>query len=215
MFYSSSKNVEFGYILQNNKKEGNKRMRVGIKVVTMICFCTIYFTGCSMSTENNTKNVGETTTSSEETMSIDDAKAKAIEYIGIEEEMITESFVEEEEEDGIPVYDVTMMTPDKKYECVMQRKDGVLLSLEYEVLSPAISQTGTLLSEEKIKEIIKENVEGVVKDEMIFVHEDRENGNLVYEGKLQVENRQYELEIDGYSGEILQFKQQLDNEIWD
>lgn len=210
--------MEFVYILQNNKKEGNKRMRVGIKVVTMLCICTIYFTGCSMSTgnntENNTKNIGETT-SSEETMSIDDAKAKAIEYIGIEEEMITESFVEEEEEDGIPVYDVTMMTPDKKYECVMQRKDGVLLSLEYEVLSPAISQTGTLLSEEKIKEIIKENVEGVVKDEMIFVHEDRENGNLVYEGKLQVENRQYELEIDGYSGEILQFKQQLDNEIWD
>lgn len=211
--------MEFGYILQNNKKEGNKRMRVGIKVVTMLCICTIYFTGCSMSTENNTenntKNIGETTTSSEEIMSIDDAKAKAVEYIGIEEEMITKSFVEEEEEDGIPVYDVTMMTPDKKYECVMQREDGVLLSLEYEVLSPAISQTGTPLSEEKIKEIIKENVEGVVKDEMIFVHEDRENGNLVYEGKLQVENRQYELEIDGYSGEILQFKQQLDNEIRD
>lgn len=190
-------------------------MNVGIRIATMLCIVTICFTGCSMSAENNTENTKETATSNESMFSIDDAKAKAIEYIGIEEEMITKSFVEEEEEDGILVYDVTMMTPDKKYECVMQRKDGVLLSLEYEVLSPAISQTGTPLSEEKIKEIIKENVEGVVKDEMIFVHEDRENGNLVYEGKLQVENRQYELEIDGYSGEILQFKQQLDNEIWD
>lgn len=190
-------------------------MNVGIKIATMLCICTIYFTGCSMSTENNTENTRETTVSNESMMSIDDAKTKAVEYIGIEEEMITESSVEEEEEDGIQVYDVTMFTPDKKYECVMQREDGVLLSLEYEVLSHSTNQVGTPLSEEKIKEIIKGKIDGEVQDETIFLHEDRENGNLVYEGKVQVENRQYELEIDGYSGEILQFKQQLDDEIWD
>lgn len=190
-------------------------MNVGIRIATMLCIVTICFTGCSMSTENNAENTKETATSNESMFSIDDAKAKVVEYIGIEEEMITESFVEEEEEDGIPVYDITMLTPNKKYECVIQRKDGVLLALEYEVLSHSTSQTGTPLSEEKIKEIIRGEIEGVVDNESIFVHEDRENGNLVYEGKLQVENRQYELEIDGYSGEILQFKQQLDDEIWD
>lgn len=210
-------------------------MTLYTKIPIILFALTVCCTGCSISDkkeqgiEQNTassteQSIEQNTVSNTEQdveniqtgiLTIDEAKKKAIEYMEIDEKTITNSFVEEDEEDGILTYDITMLVPDKKYECVIQREDGVLLSLEYEVLSYPTSQTGQTISREQAKQMIKEKIGNGVQEDSIFLEEDRDDGRFVYEGKVQIENRQYEVDLDGYSGEILKFKQELENNLWD
>lgn len=217
------------------KGDNNKMKIKNIKMLGMT-FCIIgCVTGCSTldqkeqeigqsieqkienhTEENTEQKIGQNTENIQKSaLTMDDAKKRAIEYMEIDETIVTDSFVEEDEEDGILTYDITMIVPDKKYECVIQREDGVLLSLEYETLSYPTSQTGQTISREKAKQIMIEEIGSGVREDNIFLEEDRDDGRFVYEGKIQIENRQYEVELDGYSGEILKFKQELEHNLWD
>ena len=67
-------------------------------------------------------------------------------------------------------------------------------------------QSGTLISEEEAKSIALERVTGATKDDIREFKIDRRNGLLEYEGKIFYNGKEYEFEIDGSDGAVLEWE---------
>ena len=62
------------------------------------------------------------------------------------------------------------------------------------------------IGEEKVKEIVLAKVPGAVESSIYELEKDYDDGRLEYEGSLYHGGYEYEFEIDGATGEILQWE---------
>ena len=72
----------------------------------------------------------------------------------------------------------------------------------------SIQNTGdetTKISEEEAKTIALDKVTGATTQDIHEFKSDYDNGKLKYEGKIYYEQTEYEFEIDGYTGTILEW----------
>ncbi len=72
----------------------------------------------------------------------------------------------------------------------------------------SVQNTGdgtTKISEEEAKQIALNQVAGAASQHIHEFKSDYDNGKLKYEGKIYYEQTEYEFEIDGYTGAILEW----------
>ncbi len=62
------------------------------------------------------------------------------------------------------------------------------------------------IGEEKVKEIVLAKVPGAVESSIFELEKEYDDGRLEYEGSLYHDGYEYEFEIDGATGQILQWE---------
>lgn len=162
-------------------------------------------------------------------ISMEQAKTMALEQAKEKTENVT--FVKEETDYdySFPIYEMEFHTSDsKKYKYEFNGNTGAVISWEYDgwgcllagenTQSPDNTNSGTLGKGDAIS-----GMEGAksaalkkagVKDSDVIwkkLERDRENGRLVYKGEFVRGSLEYEFEIDGATGEFLEWDVEMDD----
>ncbi len=137
-----------------------------------------------------------------------EAKAIALSAAGLTEDAVTFTKVKQDEEDGIPVYDIEFFTDDKnEYDFDIRIEDGAILSYEFETHGdhqPVALGSGTISLENAI-EIVLARVPGASASD-VSIRLDEHGGRQTYRGELIYNNMEYEFRLDAYSGSVLEWE---------
>lgn len=169
-------------------------------------------TDASLSTDNQQSTATNTTQNNgEETVTISEEEAKqiALTHAGLTAEQVT--FIKSgiDTENGRKVYDVEFYTNDhKEYDYEIDPHTGEVLDYDYDAEShtqSADTHNGKSISEEEAKQIALAQVPGATAQDIQHFKKDSKNGHLQYEGKIYYDKKEYEFEIDGYNGAIIEW----------
>lgn len=100
-------------------------------------------------------------------------------------------FTEEDEDDGVTVYEIDMKKGNKKYELVYQASNGKLIEYKWE--KTGHKKGSTKVSEKEIRRQAEKKIKNATITEVDYDSEDAE-----YEVELITKNKKYEL---GYSAD--------------
>ena len=142
------------------------------------------------------------------------AKEIAMKHAGVNASQV--SFVKSglDRDDGRRVYDVEFYTNDNvEYDYDIDAYNGEILSFDHDAEyyapksdkkndSANVNKAENAITEEKAKEIALAQVPGATLDDLWEFETDYDDGRLEYEGKIFYDHKEYEFEIDGYSGAI-------------
>ena len=134
----------------------------------------------------------------------DRAKEIALGHAGLTADRVTFFPVKEDYEKGRRVYEVEFYTQDgREYDYEIDALTGAVLSYDQDIEGYTPVQTGTQLTAAQAKEIALKQVPGATAANLHKCKLDREDGRWIYEVELVYNGREYEFEIDAYSGAIL------------
>lgn len=140
-------------------------------------------------------------------LTVEEAKAKALENAGLTASQVTFTEAKLERDDGREIYDIEFYTADyKEYDYEIDAKTGAVLEMDYDAESftpPASSGTITM---EKAKEIALAKVPGAKEENIVKLELDRNDGRPVYEIEIIYNAMEYEMEISAADGTILEFE---------
>ena len=161
--------------------------------------------------QNNAAQNGTTHNGGEEgpMISEEDAKQIALSHAGITSDQVT--FIKSglDRDNGRLNYDVEFYTNEpKEYDYEIDPYTGEVLDVDYD--AEYYTQTSTVHDGEGItaddaKKIALDKVSGAAASDIREFKSDYDNGRLQYEGKIYHEQKEYEFEIDGYTGKILEW----------
>lgn len=132
------------------------------------------------------------------------AKAAALKHAGLQESAVNFMKSKLEMEKGRQCYDVEFYTSDRKeYDYEIDAVSGEVISFDFDTDEAVPSAAGSSsISAEQAKKLVLEQVPGAAASDVFEFETDYDDGRLVYEGKIVYDGREYEFEIDGYSGAI-------------
>ena len=174
-------------------------------VLTAIC---IFFAGCNA----NANDIGEKK-----------AKEIALSHAGVENGNVTFVKAEAERENGKKVYEVEFYTSDNKdYDYEIDAHRGEILSYDFDAENYNLGSGGKdenvssttqveqtpqkEISEKEAKEIALKKLPEANESNIREFEKDYDDGKLIYEGKIVIENTQYEFEIDASNGNIVKWE---------
>ena len=144
-------------------------------------------------------------------ISLEDAKAKALEHAGVAAGGA--SFVEQELgwDDGRQIYEIEFYTAGgKEYDYEIDAKTGEILEFDYDAEHmPSFTDSDgkpltTIITREKAQEIALAKVPGANASHVVKCKTDTENGRPVYEVEIVYNTMEYDFEIDAATGTILE-----------
>lgn len=186
-------------------------------------------------TENGTA-AGSSHTQTGEMLSEEKAREIALSHAGLTEEHVT--FIKSglDRDDGKKNYDVEFYTSDgKEYDYEIDPYTGEILDYDYDAEyyphsdSPAgtadrnadsnsgtdgkkdgenHSSAKTKISEDEAKKIVLAKIPGASHEHFLEFKSDYDNSRLEYEGKVYYNEKEYEFEIDGHTGDILEWDEE-------
>ena len=140
------------------------------------------------------------------------AKDIAMEHAGVKNEQVLFSYVKKDYEDWTAVYDVEFMTEDyKEYDYEIRISDGKILSYDYdaeyswEVQGRGQNNSGEITEQEAKASALRQA--GLTESDVDYmrVGRDYDDGRIVYEGKFFHGDMEYEFEVDGTSGRVIEW----------
>lgn len=160
----------------------------------------------------------------------EEAKKVAFQDAGIQEADASRVRVVREQDDGLVSYEVEFDTENKEYSYEIKASDGSILGSDVETLQNSThteaqnttqtedttgtgtnnnaSQTPTLaISEADAKKAALERVPGAVEQDLRMELE-YDDGRYVYEGDIYYQQKEYEFEIDGNTGNFLKWSEE-------
>ena len=160
----------------------------------------------------------------------EEAKKVAFQDAGIQEAEASRVRVVKEQDDGLVSYEVEFDTENKEYSYEIKASDGSILGSDVETLQNSTptefpnttqtedttgtstnnnaSQTPTLaISEADAKKAALERVPGAVEQDLRMELE-YDDGRYVYEGDIYYQQKEYEFEIDGNTGNFLKWSEE-------
>lgn len=166
-------------------------------------------TGEIVKTDTDTRNVKNSTktdpSGSSRAVTEEEAKQAAFEHAGVEESDATSLTIKIDEEDDQEIYDVEFRTEEKKYEYEIDTVSG-------EVVSSDIDQKNSTNTDEagseyigldEAKAIALEKVSGAADKHIRIELDDEDDDRSKYEGEIIFEEKEYDFEIDAFTGEIV------------
>ena len=163
--------------------------------------------GTSQSTEQSQSHTTQTENGT--MISEENARKIALSHAGLTAEQVT--FIKSgiDRDNGRKNYDIEFYTHDQKeYDYEIDPYSGEVLDYDYdaEYYMPS-SETSEVreITADAAKQIALEQVPGAAAQHIREFESDYDNGKLQYEGKIYYEQTEYEFEIDGHNGEILEW----------
>lgn len=162
-------------------------------------------------TNNNSSesNASQNNNTEASMISEDEAKQIALSHAGLANDQVT--FIKSglDRDHGRLNYDIEFYTQDQtEYDYEIDPYTGEVLEYDHDAEyygQTADMSEGKRISEEKAKQIALAKVEGATEQDIRKFKSEYDNGRLEYEGKIYYDNQEYEFEIDGYTGEILEW----------
>lgn len=166
--------------------------------------------------ENNTaknkkENTAKTTTNTAKPADNDPsvntkekAKTIALNSANIKESDARRIKVENEWEDGVDMYTVSFYANDIKYEYEIAKSNGAVLDADRDHEGDDGVPTSDMITKAKAESIALNKVKGA-KQNHIYLKFDRDDGQYLYEGEIVYDDREYDFEIDPYTGNIIKW----------
>lgn len=134
-------------------------------------------------------------------ISINDAITRAKDYLASEVEL---KEIREEKIRGNKVYIVTLYDSNKNYEISINAINGDIIKLEKRNINVNnLFNNKNILNEEKITEIINQNINNNVKIKNFSLVQGFNRTNCIYRAYIDTDYFSYRLEIDGINGTII------------
>ncbi len=135
------------------------------------------------------------------------AKQIAFEHAQVQEADLTNLKVKKDYEDGVSIYEIEFHSGAKEYEYDIKADDGQILKTDYEIDEDYVDpSTQTAISEADARASALARVDGA-SDSDIRIKLEKDDGRLIYEGKIIYNNVEYEFEIDAETGDFLKWEQ--------
>ena len=135
------------------------------------------------------------------------AKQIAFEHAQVQEADLTNLKVKKDYEDGVSIYEIEFHSGAKEYEYDIKADDGQILKTDYEIDEDYVDpSTQTAISEADARASALARVDGA-SDSDIRIKLEKDDGRLIYEGKIIYSNVEYEFEIDAETGDFLKWEQ--------
>ena len=152
-----------------------------------------------------TQNTGDTGNMISEA----EAKQIALTHAGLTADQVTFIKSGTDRDDGRVTYDVEFYTKDnKEYDYEIDPYTGEVLDYDHDAeyyTSAADTKDAKTISADEAKKIALKQVSGATEQDLREFESDYDNGKLKYEGKIYYKQTEYEFEIDGYDGTILEW----------
>lgn len=134
------------------------------------------------------------------------AKQIALEHAGIAEADASHLWVSRDYDDGRLEYEVEFFSGSKEYDYDIDAADGSILSFDSETeFAGKKTAESEGISLEQAKKIALAKVPGA-DDSHIRIEKDRDDGQLLYEGKIVYSGVEYEFEISAADGSVLDWE---------
>jgi len=149
---------------------------------------------------------------SQTTLSVADAKAKALAHANVSDDDAAFIRVEAEIDDGRLIYDIEFRANDTEYECEIDAVSGEVLSHEIDSDKLPVVTDGDRLSTEEARDKALAHA-GVASNNIRFLHInfDVDDGVPLYEITFIKGNTRYEYDIHALTGEILDYEAETDS----
>lgn len=156
----------------------------------------------------NAQNIGDGTTK----ISEEEAKQIALDHAGLTAEQVTFIKSGVDRDYGRENYDIEFYTHDQKeYDYEIDPYTGNVLDVDYDAEyhnQSTENHEGEVITSEEAQIIALDQVPGATTENIQDFKQDYDNGKLKYEGKIYYEQTEYEFEIDGYTGTILEWDEE-------
>ena len=132
----------------------------------------------------------------------DGALAIALENAGVDEQDIYNVKVEQDSDNGIPIYDIEFETDYGDYDFEVAIADGRIVGADYEVDEEWLDTLGgSPVDQEGVRQLVAAKVPGASAQD-VQVREEGGDGRGRYEGELYHDSMKYEFEVDPRTGRI-------------
>lgn len=138
------------------------------------------------------------------------AKEIALKSAGLEEGAVTSLHIKLDMDDGVEEYEVNFYANGKEYDYDIDAATGKIRSSDIDIDDDHKNKTNAAdsqsfgITEEKAKKIVLAKVKGA-SETNLRINKDLDEGRPVYEGEIIHDNKKYEFEIDGNTGDILEW----------
>lgn len=157
------------------------------------------------------ENVG--TVSSEITE--EEAKSIALKDAGVEEAQVAGIRVNQEYDDGKQKYEVDFYVENREYDYDIDVVTGEILSVDFEIENDFLDgsvpkgqqETSGAIAREEALKIVLERVEGATEQD-VRMELEKDDGYWKYEGEIYYNQREYEFELNGETGEVLEWSEE-------
>lgn len=165
--------------------------------------------------ENIEKNDVSKEENSASKLTEEEVKSIAFQDAGVEESQVTRIRVHQEYDDGRDKYEVDFYVDNREYDYDIDSNTGEILSKDSEIEDDFMNQDasgtqptdGQVISKEKALEIVLARVEGA-GEENVRMELEKEDKYWKYEGEILYNQREYEFELNGETGEILEWSEE-------
>ena len=132
----------------------------------------------------------------------DGALAIALENAGVDEQDIYNVKVEQDGDNGIPIYDIEFETDYGDYDFEVAIADGRIVGADYEVDEEWLDTLGgSPVDQDGVRQLVAAKVPGASAQD-VQVWEEGGDGRGRYEGELYHDSMKYEFEVDPRTGRI-------------
>lgn len=165
--------------------------------------------------ENTEKNDVSKEENSASKLTEEEVKSIAFQDAGVEESQVTRIRVHQEYDDGRGKYEVDFYVDNREYDYDIDSNTGEIISKDSEIEDDFMNQDasgtqptdGQVISKEKALEIVLARVEGA-GEENVRMELEKEDKYWKYEGEILYNQREYEFELNGETGEILEWSEE-------
>ena len=144
-------------------------------------------------------------------ISRDDALSIALENADVPSDDVFNVKIEQDGDNGIPVYDIEFETEYGDYDYEVAISGGKIVGADYEVEEEwARRQNGSAVSADDVKKIAQEKVPGVSEGDIkVWKESDDDDDEYRYEGQFRYDSIKYEFEVDASTGIIIDWNADL------
>ena len=164
-------------------------------------------TTASNTPSNNTnKSSSSNKTPASSSITKEKAKSIAFAHATVSESNVKGLKIENDWEHGQEAYSVSFYTGNYEYEYDIAKSNGTILKADkdYEKNNNS-SNSNSMISKDKAMSIALAKVSGATSSN-IYIELEKDDGRYTYEGEINFNNKEYEFEIDAYTGNILKWE---------
>lgn len=143
-----------------------------------------------------------------------EARKIALQHAGVQDGQYTITDLKLDREYNKIVYEVEFFTDNKEYDYNIDAITGEIVSYDYDIEGfeiPSIDSNATYIGKEKAEQIALGHAQ-LTKEQVKYVKNelDKDDGRWEYQIEFKYGNKEYEYEINAYTGEIIDYS--IDND---
>ena len=178
-------------------------MKRKLILLCALCLAALLCGGCGQQ-QTQTGTTGQT----EEIITADQAKEKALAHAGLTNDQVTFARCDLDLEDGRQVYEVEFYTQDnKEYDYEIEAATGSVVSYDYDAENYVSAKGATTVSvdEATAKQTVLNKVPGATAANIYEWKLDFDDGRWEYDGKIVYNQMEYDFTVDASSGAVTEW----------